>query len=140
MKRPVVASPYALGGLSARPGADVLCASAPEQWVARVGRLLDQSQYAARIARNGHRWVRRTHSWSLTGRRFYEILASVSQHPRQARSDGAGHSFLGEARLQKQLSARTPERQLTPCLSEPEQRVSVRVMSACGTRGGPAIN
>ncbi|MBU0617170.1 MAG: glycosyltransferase family 4 protein, partial [Planctomycetes bacterium] len=137
MKRPVVASPRALGGLSARPGLDVLCAAEPRQWVERVGRLLDRSQYAARIARNGHDWVRRTHCWSVTGRRFYEILAWAHQSFGRNRSNDAGQSFGNGARLRKRLSTRTSESEPTRCPTEPKQCVGEALASACKTGGGP---
>jgi glycosyltransferase involved in cell wall biosynthesis len=77
MRRPVVASLRALGGLSVRVGTDLLAAEQPQNWVVQVGRLLDQPAYAENIARSGYAWVRRTHHWSTTGDRFLEILASA---------------------------------------------------------------
>lgn len=77
MRRPVVASLRSLGGLTARPHIDLLAADRPQNWVASVCRLLERPAYAAEIAGNGHRWVRRAHSWTLCGTRFHEILTSV---------------------------------------------------------------
>jgi glycosyltransferase involved in cell wall biosynthesis len=95
VRRPVVASPRALGGLSARSGVDVLCARGSQQWVERLGRVLDWPPYAARIAQNGYDWVRRVHRWSTTGRQFYEILVSAQQRCGQHRSNDGGQGAVG---------------------------------------------
>ena len=139
MKRPVVASPRALGGLSARPGLDVLCAGEPQRWVERVSRLLDRSEYAARIARNGHEWVRHTHRWSTTGERFYEILASAQQSPERNRSNGAGQSSVGGPRLRKRLATGAHESEWIRCATESEQCVGEELVNACATGHGSTI-
>ena len=95
MRRPIVASPRALGGLSARVGVDVLSAARRQQWVERVGRLLDRPEYARRVARNGYDWVRQSHCWSTTGQRFYEILVSAWQNSGGRRSSCAKPSLAG---------------------------------------------
>ncbi len=120
MKRPVVASPHALGGLSARVGVDVLSAGSPRQWAERVGRLLDRSEYAGRVARNGYDWVRHMHRWSTTGQRFYEILASARQSCGPNRSSDAGQSFVDAARPATGPRARTRAGEWIPDPSEPE--------------------
>lgn len=84
MRRPVVAHPRALAGLTVRVGSDVLSASRPESWIRCVTRLLDEPDCAARLARNGYDWVTRAHGWEATGRRFLEILSSaVEMHSRK---------------------------------------------------------
>lgn len=80
--RPVVASPRALAGLSARTGHEVIAADQPDRWVAHVGRLLEDPTAAARLAAQGHAWVRRAHRWSTTGQRFYDILADAAHRRR----------------------------------------------------------
>ena len=84
MSRPVVAAPRALAGLSARPGLDVLTADSPRTWVAQVDRLLCNPTYARAIAERGRAWVRHTHRWADTGRRFLDILASAARYGRAA--------------------------------------------------------
>jgi glycosyltransferase involved in cell wall biosynthesis len=120
MKRPVVASPHALGGLSARVGVDVLSAGSPQQWAERVGRLLDRPEYAGRVARNGYDWVRQTHCWSTTGQRFYEILASAWQSWRPGQSSNAGRSLVDAGRPATGPGARMRAGERTPELSESE--------------------
>lgn len=78
VQRPVVASPRAMGGLSARMGRDVLCANDDPAWVRQVTRLLEDPARADRIARAGHRWVRQAHRWPHTVDRFEQILESVA--------------------------------------------------------------
>jgi glycosyltransferase involved in cell wall biosynthesis len=69
LRRPVVVSPRALGGLSARPGREVYCADRDDNWVRAVVALLDDPGAADRIGQRGYEWVRRAHDWSqLTGR------------------------------------------------------------------------
>ena len=84
MSRPVVATPRALAGLSARPGLDVLTADSPQMWVAQVDRLLHSPTFARAIAARGHAWVRHAHRWAAAGRRFLDILASAARYGRAA--------------------------------------------------------
>ena len=78
LRRPVVAHPRALAGLSARIGHDLLSAAETESWVRAVARLLQHPAHAERIARNGYEWVTRAHSWETTGCRFFEILSAAA--------------------------------------------------------------
>lgn len=126
MRRPVVTNPRALGGLSARPGRDVLCAAEPRQWVAQVGRLLEQSRYAASIARRGHEWVQRAHRWSATGRRFYKVLAAACQSRVRYRPNSAGpdrtqlrHRSCSPAQECEELPFPTAFRQRSASACEP---------------------
>jgi glycosyltransferase involved in cell wall biosynthesis len=89
VRRPVVASPRALGGLSARVGVDVLSADRPHAWVEQVCRLLDHSAYAQKVAQAGHDWVRRAHRWSVRGDRLVEILESAWRSSRHSGADDA---------------------------------------------------
>jgi len=74
MRRAVVASRRAIGGLTARPGRDLLVADGVTDWVAQINSLLASPARADRLAAQGHDWVRRAHRWSQTGQRFHEIL------------------------------------------------------------------
>ncbi len=78
MRRPVVASPRALAGLTARPGADVLCAVRTADWTALVGQLLEHPDVAAQLAARGYRWVRQAHDWPRLAGRLKELLASAA--------------------------------------------------------------
>jgi polysaccharide biosynthesis protein PslH len=77
MSRAVVASPRALGGLSARRGTDVLCAGGESAWVRQVRRLLEQPALATTIGEHGRRWVRQAHRWPVLARRLHALLASA---------------------------------------------------------------
>lgn len=80
--RPVIVSPQALGGLSARPDVDVLVARTQRQWVRRTDMLLWCTDAARRIGINGQRWVRAHHDWAQTGRRFLAVLHAVAARRR----------------------------------------------------------
>lgn len=78
MRRPVVASPRALAGLTARPGIDVWFANRPTEWVRLVGRLLEHPDDATQLAERGHRWVRQAHDWPRLAGRLKELLRSAA--------------------------------------------------------------
>ncbi len=77
MRRPVVASERALGGLSARPGVDVLSAGCKAEWIPAVSRVLEDPVFARGIAESGRDWVSREHRWADVGARMGAILRSV---------------------------------------------------------------
>lgn len=95
MRRPVVASPRALAGLSARPGVDLLCATGIRRWVECVERLLDRPAYADGLAHRGFEWVHGTHCWRVTGERFHEILSAAAQQSRRVCRSGAASIAAG---------------------------------------------
>ncbi len=74
LRRPVVASPQALAGLTAIRGADLLCATDDTSWVRQVTRLLENPEQAACIAGAGLRWVRQAHNWSAVGDELLRLL------------------------------------------------------------------
>ena len=76
--RPVVASPQALAGLTARIGRDVLAAAGPAAWVATVGGLLRRPRRAAELGAAGRRWVERAHTWEGMGARLRAVLAAAA--------------------------------------------------------------
>jgi glycosyltransferase involved in cell wall biosynthesis len=76
--RAVVASPAALGGLSARPGRELLCAATPDEWQRQVRRLLAAPALAARVAAAGRSWVQRAHRWDVLGERLRAELARAA--------------------------------------------------------------
>lgn len=80
-RRAVVAGSRALGGLSARPGVEVLRAESPSRWTTHLTRLLDHPSYASRIAEAGYEWVTRTHDWNELAGKLLGILRSVSKTP-----------------------------------------------------------
>ena len=82
MRRPVVASERALGGLSARPGVDVLSAGCRAEWIPAVSRILEDPAFARGIAESGHEWVSREHRWDKVGARMGAILWSVRRKGR----------------------------------------------------------
>lgn len=82
LARPVVASPRALAGLSARRGRDVLCADRGTSWVERVSFLLEHPDAAAALAAHGHRWVRRAHDWPVLTSDLHRVLQTAARTPR----------------------------------------------------------
>lgn len=78
-RRPLIASPPSLAGLSARIGRDVLAAASVREWVAGVGRLLTDRPFAQRVADAGRAWVQRAHCWERTAEQFTRLLASVAR-------------------------------------------------------------
>jgi glycosyltransferase involved in cell wall biosynthesis len=78
VRRPLVASHRALGGLSARPGRDLLAATRIDTWVEQIERLLTNPVYAQAIAENGCRWVQRDYSWETAARNWLNVLASTA--------------------------------------------------------------
>lgn len=111
--RPVVATPAALGGLSARPGVELIVARSEREWRRAVQRLLGSPQEAARIAANGHAWVRANHDWRRTGERFVEILTQcAARRPAGCRRSPSGAGSAARATVAascERHSARTPE-------------------------------
>ncbi len=86
MGRPVVASPRALGGLSARAGTDLLCAGAPAEWINCIEDLLGGRAKAEAIGKAGQRWVRAAHRWSDAAERMRCILAEAAGSATSERS------------------------------------------------------
>jgi len=78
MRRPVVASPRALAGLSAQPGVDVLCATDDVDWVRHVTHLLEHPEFAGYIAANAYQWVRHAHDWPSLGCKLKEVLSRAA--------------------------------------------------------------
>jgi len=78
--RPVVASPQALAGLTARIGRDVLAAARAEAWIATVGALLRNPQRADELAAAGRRWVETAHTWEGMGARLRAVLDRAARH------------------------------------------------------------
>ncbi len=84
MRRPVVASPVALGGLTARPGLDVLVAEGAYEWTTQLERLLSDPHDAEVLAARGRAWVETAHDWARTGEQFRAILALAAGRPATA--------------------------------------------------------
>ncbi len=83
--RPVVASPRALAGLSARRGSEVLCAGDEAVWVRHVSRLLEEPARARAIGARGHAWVCRAHSWPVLAGHVAQLLRAASGGQRERR-------------------------------------------------------
>jgi sugar transferase (PEP-CTERM/EpsH1 system associated) len=63
MGKPVVASPQALAGLKPRTDAPALTARSPQEWVARVVRLLDDENLRRELGARGRAYVEEHHRW-----------------------------------------------------------------------------
>ncbi|MCX7700333.1 MAG: TIGR03087 family PEP-CTERM/XrtA system glycosyltransferase [Gemmataceae bacterium] len=77
MAKACVASPAALAGVKARPEAELLAASGPEQWQAAIIRLLDDPERRRSLGLAGRQYVETHHSWEACLRPVQEILSSV---------------------------------------------------------------
>ncbi len=99
MRRPIVASPIALGGLSARPGLDLLVAEGAYEWTAQLERLLSDPHDAEVLATRGRAWVVAAHDWTRTGELFHDVLAlAAGRRPAaQAARDSAPIEVPGAA-------------------------------------------
>jgi sugar transferase (PEP-CTERM/EpsH1 system associated) len=65
MGKAVVASPSALTGLRAKPGEHLLTASAANDWVDAVDRLLGDPELRTRVGRAGRHYVQQHHRWDV---------------------------------------------------------------------------
>ena len=63
MARPVVATPEALDGLTARPGTHVVEARDTDDWARRIAQLLDDPAGRKRLGAAGRRFVEQHHCW-----------------------------------------------------------------------------
>lgn len=96
MRRPVVASPRALAGLSARPGKEVLCAHDRSTWVQHLSNLLERPGFARTLAEAGHEWVRRAHHWPVLAERLRDIL-ECARLTRRWRGRNAAYRYAAPA-------------------------------------------
>lgn len=126
MRRPVVASPRALAGLSARPGVDVLCAASNAAWVQRTRRLLEQPEFAARVAERGQRWVRHAHDWLRLAAHLRALLTAAAggQHAALREPQGAhpGTVVDSAATSVSPRARRAARLEGTPCTLRPNIR------------------
>ncbi len=129
--RPVIASPRALAGLSARVGLEVLSADKPNAWVQRVCSLLDRSDYARKVALAGHAWVRRDHRWSVLGDRLVEILESARRDSRRTVAGNATGDAWGAPPYMKMSGDARARRSVRH--REVVRAPSSEVCTACGT-------
>lgn len=79
--RPVVASPIALGGLSAQPDRDLRCATRPREWITILESLLTDETQAQALADRGRAWVKRTHDWQRVGQQYNTLLRTAAGWP-----------------------------------------------------------
>lgn len=63
MGKATVASPPALAALATQPGAHLLSAAAPEEWVDAIERLLADADWRKRLGEAGRRFVEEHHQW-----------------------------------------------------------------------------
>lgn len=71
---PVVSTSRGAEGLEARPGADILIADEPTEFVGAVLHLLGDSMLRAKLVVNGRRLVRERYSWDRIGEKLDQFL------------------------------------------------------------------
>jgi sugar transferase (PEP-CTERM/EpsH1 system associated) len=74
MRRAVVGTPQALSGLDVQPGAHLLEALSPEEWIDAISRLLEDAALREQLGRAGRRYVETEHSWEARLRPLASIL------------------------------------------------------------------
>lgn len=74
---PVVASTFALGGLKARDGHEIVVAQNEEEFASSVVQLLDDPVRRMELATSARAYVERVHSWDGVSRRLEEIYAQA---------------------------------------------------------------
>jgi len=82
---PVVATPQALGGITAQPGKHLLVAESPTEMAAQVARLLRDAPLGRRLARAARAWVVAHHSWAQATAQLESVYARALE----------GHSPVG---------------------------------------------
>jgi sugar transferase (PEP-CTERM/EpsH1 system associated) len=74
MAKPTIVSPPALTGLRAVPGAHLLMASSPAEWVEAILRLFDDKELCRRLGTGGRRYVEENHCWDRCLSPFADLL------------------------------------------------------------------
>ena len=87
MAKPTVASPQSLAGLRAEPGAHLLRASSPDEWVEAVLRLFEDRQLCRRLGAAGRHYVEENHCWDRCLAPFAPLLG-LPERPRPLGSGG----------------------------------------------------
>jgi glycosyltransferase involved in cell wall biosynthesis len=82
MGKAVVATPQSIEGLDLRPGIDLLIASDPADFAARVTHLIANPRDAARLGAAGRETVSRKYSWTSSGIALEQTFQDlVAQRP-----------------------------------------------------------
>lgn len=79
---PIVCTSVAICGIDVRPEEHVLIADAPLDFARQVCRLLNDADFAARLARNAYEQVLERYSWATHGQRLEGAIRSVAGLPR----------------------------------------------------------
>jgi sugar transferase (PEP-CTERM/EpsH1 system associated) len=79
MAKPTVASPQSLAGLRAEPGAHLLRASSPDEWVEAVLRLFEDRQLCRRLGAAGRHYVEENHCWDRCLGPFVQLLGLLEE-------------------------------------------------------------
>ncbi len=84
MRKAVVADPIACEGIEARDGEHVVLASAPEEYIAAIERLLEDEGEREQLGQSAERFVQRNYSFAAIGRTLAELLAQHGARERGA--------------------------------------------------------
>ncbi|HTU22367.1 MAG TPA: TIGR03087 family PEP-CTERM/XrtA system glycosyltransferase [Gemmataceae bacterium] len=87
MARPTIASPQALAGLNAQPGAHLLQASSPEEWLQTILALFDDPTLAQRLGEAGRRYAEEHHCWERCLQSFAPLLGLPAEPVLSRRQD-----------------------------------------------------
>jgi sugar transferase (PEP-CTERM/EpsH1 system associated) len=81
MGRAVLATPLCLQGMLTEPGRHLLTATAPNEWLAELERLLDDEGLRRRLGEAGRAFVEEHHCWESCLEPLLEMLASRGRKP-----------------------------------------------------------
>lgn len=70
---PIVATSYAIGGISADNGKEVFIADKPEEFAENVLKLLGDKKLRERLSLNGRRLVEQEYSWDVSAVKFEDV-------------------------------------------------------------------
>ncbi len=70
---PIVATSYAIGGISADNGKEVFIADKPEEFAENVLKLLGDKKLRERLSLNGGRLVEQEYSWDVSAVKFEDV-------------------------------------------------------------------
>jgi polysaccharide biosynthesis protein PslH len=75
MKIPCITSPLANHALQAKENVEILVAETPEEYAKHIISLLDDPEFASRIARNGYEFVLTNFSWEKESEKIEALIA-----------------------------------------------------------------
>ncbi len=76
MKIPSITSPLANFALEATDGEEILVGNSPQEFANQIIQLLDNKDFADRIAKNGHAFVHRNYDWDAATKKLENLISA----------------------------------------------------------------